>query len=371
MSTLSMAQDSLERLDLSRAYDPSGFGAAGRSAYVRITRGCNKFCTYCVVPNTRGPEVHRSPGAILEECKKLADIGVLEVTLLGQTVNHYRYTHGITVDKKSGCEMPQIGPGLSAFRKPIEENQSVTTFAQLLKRIHDEVPAIKRLRFVTSYPRDFTDEALRVIAQSPRICPYLHVPAQSGSDSVLKRMNRGYTSGEYRLFAERALKLVPNLSLAGDFIVGFCGETKDEFEETCDLVRSLPFKNNFIFKYSTRPGTAAKTRYKDDVPELEKRQRLNQLLEIQAESSDLVHKSFMGKEVSVLVEGESPAKHRNKGNVDVRWEPPQVQLRGRTMGDLITAFQVEKEQASSLIGTIQRVKIFDSSPLLLHGKLSI
>ena len=168
-AVLSAVQDDLETLDLSRAFDPDAEGRRKHSAQVRITRGCNKFCTYCVVPYTRGAEVHRPPDHVIEECKRLADAGAIEITLLGQTVNHYRYEHGMAVTV-GGREAPQIGPGLAAFRSEIPAGKRVTTFARLLQRIHDEVPAIQRLRFVTSYPRDFGRDILEVMRDCPRIC---------------------------------------------------------------------------------------------------------------------------------------------------------------------------------------------------------
>src|SRR2546423_12465469 len=190
-STLSAAEDHLELLDLSRAISP---GDDVSQAYVRITRGCNKFCTYCVVPYTRGPEVHRPPTNIIDEIRKLVDAGAKEVTLLGQTINHYAYQHG---------------------------DGRVTTFGQLLYEIHEATPDLPRLRFVTSFPRDFDDEALAAMRDCERICRYLHVPAQSGSDRILKMMNRGYTSGEYCEFIDRARSYMPDVSIASDFIVGF------------------------------------------------------------------------------------------------------------------------------------------------------
>src|SRR5215212_9479805 len=188
-STLTAAEDHLELLDLSRTISPTDDIS---QAYVRITRGCNKFCTYCVVPYTRGPEVHRPPGNIVDEVKRLTEAGAREVTLLGQTINHYHYKHG------DGRE---------------------TTFADLLYKVHEAVPHLPRLRFVTSFPRDFTDEALQAMRDCERICRYLHVPAQHGSDRVLKLMNRGYTSGEYVDFIDRAREHMPDVSIASDFIV--------------------------------------------------------------------------------------------------------------------------------------------------------
>jgi len=370
-STLSAAEDSLETLDLSRAFDADQGEAAGRTAYVRITRGCNKFCTYCVVPNTRGAEVHRPPDAIIDECRRLAEHGVLEVTLLGQTVNHYVYVHGAAVDA-GGREVAQIGPGLAAFRTPDRggKGRRVTTFAQLLRRIHEEVPEIQRLRFVTSYPRDFGDDILEVMRDCPRICRYLHVPMQSGSNRILERMNRGYTVEQYTEFIDRVLTILPDASIAGDIIVGFPTETDEDFKMTCDVVKSIPFKNNFVFKYSPRPGTVAIDRFEDDVPEAVKRERINHLLDIQSEVSREVHKRTVGQVVPVFVEkrGQQPSG----GGVQLGWEPPRTQVSGRTPGDLITVFDVSggAEEADSLIGTIVPVRVTSAAPRLLRGSLA-
>src|SRR5215208_5204636 len=277
-STLEAAQDTLELLDLSRSVSP---GDDVSQAYVRITRGCNKFCTYCVVPYTRGPEVHRPPQNIIDEVRKLVDAGSKEVTLLGQTINHYNYKHG-------------DGP-----------HARTTTFADLLYQIHEAVPDLPRLRFVTSFPRDFTDEALQAMRDCPRICRYLHVPAQHGNDRILKLMNRGYTVQQYRDFLGRARDYMPDVSVASDFIVGFPTETDEEFDQTIDLVRECRFKNSFIFKYSPRPGTVAIDRFTDDVPEVVKRRRNSELLAVQGEICAENNRRMVGKEVRVLVEGES------------------------------------------------------------------
>src|SRR5688500_4860438 len=219
-STREAAEDNLELLDLSRSTSSED---VTHQAYVRITRGCNKFCTYCVVPYTRGPEVHRPPDNIVEEVKRLTEAGAREVTLLGQTINHYHYQHA---------------------------DGRQTSFAELLYRVHEATPDLPRLRFVTSFPRDFTDEALQAMRDCERICRYLHVPAQHGSDRVLKLMNRGYTTQQYRDFIARARGYMPDVCIASDFIVGFPTETEEEFEQTKELVRESRFKNSFIFKYS-------------------------------------------------------------------------------------------------------------------------
>jgi tRNA-2-methylthio-N6-dimethylallyladenosine synthase len=381
-AALSAAQGDLETLDLARAFDPDRSGEKTPSAYVRITRGCNKFCTYCVVPYTRGAEVHRPPDDIVSECRNLAKNGALEVTLLGQTVNHYCYTHGTAISV-NGNEVPQIGPGLSAFRDTHARNPSKTTsFGQLLARIHDEIPALQRIRFLTSYPRDFSDEALDVMASRPRICPYLHVPAQSGSNRILKLMNRGYTVEEYLEFIDRARTKVPDISIAGDIIVGFPGETEEDFQATKDLLRRVPFKNNYIFKYSPRPGTTAINRFPDDIPTEVKKDRNNRLLALQAEISANVHAGWVGRETDVLFERlthRHPDGRRKVSNADSRvelgWKPNRdtadtIQISGRTPGDLITVCQIpDQAQAEALIGTIRRVRIDESGSLLLRGRL--
>src|SRR5262249_40189326 len=207
-------------------------------AYVRIQIGCDKFCTYCIVPRVRGPEQGRHPHHILAEAKKLADEGCLEITLLGQTVNSYRHVDG----------------------------DQTTRLSDLLYRLH-EIPGLARLKFVTNFPKDMTDDLLTAVRDLPKCSPYLHVPAQSGSNDVLKRMKRGYTVEEYREMMSRIRSTIPNAAVTSDFIVGFCGETDEDFQQTVDLVRESRFKNSFIFKYSERPGTKAPDLWPDDVPE--------------------------------------------------------------------------------------------------------
>lgn len=315
-ATLAAAEDSLELLDLSRSISPVDPDRAARSAYVRITRGCNKFCTYCVVPFTRGAEIHRPPEHIIDECKRLADAGVAEVTLLGQTVNHYRFEHGAAVTM-AGLVQPQKGRSYAGGhnRDPFA-GERVTTFADLLQRIHDEVPAIQRLRFVTSYPRDFGDDVLEVMRDHPRICRYLHVPAQSGSDRILKLMNRGYSASEYLEFMDRARGFLDQpeigrpLMLSGDIIVGFPSETDADHEASAALLHRARYKNAFIFKYSPRPGTVAFDKLADDVPDAVKRRRNNELLSLQSEISDAIGREQIGRTFGVFVEGLSAKQER-------------------------------------------------------------
>ena len=343
--------DGLEALDSGRAAvtarhvtTPKVFGP--RQAYVRITRGCNKHCSFCVVPDTRGPEQHRPPDRIVAEVRRLVGAGVVEVTLLGQTVNHYRYPGG--------------------------NGQGATTFAELLRRVHDEVPELPRLRFVTSYPRDFTDDILQVMASCRRICRYLHLPAQSGSDAVLRRMNRGYTVEAYMNLLERARTLMPDICTAGDMIVGFCGETERDFEMSLDLVRRANYKNCFVFKYSARPGTPAADRYPDDVPEDIKRQRNRDMLALQAGINHANHRAMIGRVVGVLVEGPSKAAMKSQNQARRGPKAPAgcgdgvTQLVGRTEGDQIVVF----DGPAGMIGSFVDVLISGARPYTLVGSVA-
>ena len=344
--TLEAAEDHLELLDLSRSVSASDDLT---QAYVRITRGCNKFCTYCVVPYTRGPEVHRPPQNIIDEVKRLTDAGAREVTLLGQTINHYNFRHS---------------------------DGRATTFADLLYQVHQAVADLPRLRFVTSFPRDFSDDALAAMRDCQRICRYLHVPAQSGSDRILKLMNRGYASGQYREFIARARSMMPDISIVSDFIVGFPGETAEDFQATVDLVRDCKFKNSFIFKYSPRPGTTAMDRFVDDIPEEVKRTRNNHLLAVQQESCLENNRQMIGRIVEVLVDAERAAvaktAYSRAGGVELGWERSSaesatasgVQLTGRTGGDHVVGFEGD----SSLKGQLIDVEIIGVNNLALCGR---
>ncbi len=386
-STLSAAGDQLELLDLSRSFNPDVRpDSHRRSSYVRITRGCNKFCTYCVVPFTRGAEIHRPPNHIIDECKQLADSGVIEITLLGQTVNHYRYEHehAVVVD---GIMQSQKGRSYKGGhdRDPFD-NDRVTTFANLLYRIHEEIPAIKRLRFVTSYPRDFGNDVLEVIRDCPRICRYIHIPGQSGSNRILQMMNRGHTVEEYRDFVSRIREYLPTAEIAGDMIVGFPTETEEDFEQTLELLKWCRYKNCFVFKYSERPGTVAFDTLPDEIPNEVKKLRNNILLQEQAIISREVHSAMIGRTAEVFVEGISNLEARKQrradsvgltvGGSDINATIPSqdtpdqntiVQMSGRTSGDLIAVFDAPKSIADSLIGQIIPVTIHESTALTLLG----
>jgi tRNA-2-methylthio-N6-dimethylallyladenosine synthase len=298
-------------------------------AYVRIMIGCDKFCTYCIVPSVRGPEQSRPPQDIIAESRQLADEGCKEIILLGQTVNSYRY----------------------------REEGKVTRLSNLLESLH-EIDGIERIKFVTNYPKDMTDDLLQVVRDLPKCAKYLHVPVQSGSNRILERMKRGYTVEDYREMMDRIRKIVPDAAVTSDFIVGFCGETEEDFQLTCKLVHEQRFKNSFIFKYSERPGTKGAELFPDDVPEDVKKRRNNELLAMQNIISEVDNHSFLGRNVSVLVEG--PSKSSEKSDDP---EAQQLQLTGRTMCDRIVVFDGNRRQ----IGQTLPITIYDANAHTLFG----
>jgi len=302
-------------------------------AFVRIMFGCDKFCTYCVVPMTRGPEQSRSPRDILLECRVLADQGVKEVTLLGQTVNSFKVT----------------------------EDGKIWRLSDLLAAIHD-IEGLSRLKFVTNYPRDMTDDLLQAVRDLPKCARYLHVPAQSGCDDMLKRMKRGYTIGEYREMHTRLKETMPDAAVSSDFIVGFCGETEAAHEKSMDLIREMRFKNSFIFKYSPRPGTKAYGLMADDVPEDVKKARNNEMLALQNQISAEDNATFIGRTVEVLVEGVSKNAEK-RGETDASLGP--VQLTGRTMCDRIVVFPGNPR----LAGSITEIAVEDCTATTLMGNI--
>lgn len=327
--------DSVEALDLSREPAP---GASVLQAYIRIQRGCDKFCTFCVVPNTRGKERSRPPQQIIDEARMLVDRGALEITLLGQTVNSYLHQDG---------------------GRPVR-------MADLLYRLND-IAGLERIRFVTSYPGDFSDDIFHAMRYLPRVCEYLHLPVQSGSNAVLRRMKRQYTREVYLDLAARGREIVPDLTLATDFIVGFCGETEAEFEESISLLEAVRFKNIFCFKYSPRPNTVADKALADDVPDAVKRQRNRRMLAVQEQISLAQTRALLGTTQEVLVEGYSKAAikaqeaEQTRGE-EISWRRSD-QLVGRTRGDRIVVFCGDE----SYIGRLVPVRITGATALTLFG----
>ncbi|HWA98379.1 MAG TPA: tRNA (N6-isopentenyl adenosine(37)-C2)-methylthiotransferase MiaB [Pirellulales bacterium] len=321
-------------------------------AFVRIMIGCDKFCTYCIVPMVRGPEQSRPPEHILAEARRLADEGCREITLLGQTVNSYRYRDG---------------------------NRS-TRLSDLLGML-SEIDGIDRIRFVTNFPKDMTPDLLQAVRDLPKVSRYLHVPAQSGSNSVLRRMKRLYTVEEYREMLAAIRETIPGAAVTSDWIVGFCGETEEEFQGTVDLVREGRFKNSYIFKYSARTGTKADELMADDVPDEVKRHRNHVLLDLQNEISHADNQPFIGRTVRVLVEGPSKSARKAEahegaaeasGPVALHATPaahagddlhPVTQLTGRTDCDRIVVFPGNRR----LTGQMIDVSIYDANAFTLFA----
>lgn len=294
-------------------------GAA--SAFVSIIRGCDKYCTYCVVPYTRGPEVSRSPESILEECRQLADQGFREITVLGQNVNSY------------GKDKPEFG----------------CLFHDLLHRI-DQIEGIDRVRFMTSHPVDITRELMEAVRDLPSLCEFVHFPVQAGSNRILRKMNRKYTVEEYLRKVEMFRSIVPNVSLGTDIIVGFPTETQAEFEETYQIMKEIEYSTAFIFAYSPRKGTPS-TRWMDDVAEEAKNERLQRLLELQEEIGARQRSEMLGQTHEVLVERLSGKDNSN--------------VKGRTRCWKNVVFPGGKE----LVGTMQNVKLHSFSHQTLIGSL--
>ncbi|MCF7957023.1 MAG: tRNA (N6-isopentenyl adenosine(37)-C2)-methylthiotransferase MiaB [Phycisphaerae bacterium] len=323
----------LEQLDTTRQYVDT---KKPFMAFVRVMRGCNNFCNYCIVPYVRGQEQYRPLKNIVDESRRLVEQGVKEITLLGQVVNHWKNQH----------------------------NGHTQNLADVLHAVH-EIDGLLRLRFVTSYPRNFDDNVLQAMADLPKVCPYLHLPAQSGSDRMLKAMNRHYTVGEYLDFVQKARQIVPDLSIAGDFIVGYCGEQESDQQETLTLIEKVRYKNCFVFKYSPRPGTKSEGRFADDVPPEVKQRRLVELLALQSQVSEKDNQALVGETLDVLVEGLSKKPHLDK---DSKTPPPAdtPQLVGRTGGDQIVVFNGDREN----IGQIVPVTIKKTSALTFFGELA-
>jgi tRNA-2-methylthio-N6-dimethylallyladenosine synthase len=290
------------------------------SAFVTIMQGCNNFCSYCVVPYLRGREISRPADDIIEEIRKLADLGIKEVTLLGQNVNSY----GKTLNDSSN-------------------------FTSLIKKI-GKVSGIKRIRFTTSHPRDLSLELMNCFAEEEKLCRHIHLPVQSGSNRILALMNRGYTVEEYMKKIDYLRKINPQISITSDVIVGFPGETIKDYQETIDMMEKIRFDSLFSFKYSERKGTAAQE-LKDKVVELEKLRRLEELLILQNQHTMERNNALVGSTQELLIEGKS--------------KNSESDLTGRTSSSKIVNFKGETD----LIGRIVEVKITKAYLHSLRGKV--
>ena len=285
---------------------------AGPSAFVSIMRGCNNMCAFCIVPFTRGRERSRPRGSILDEVRRLSDEGCKEVTLLGQNVNSYADASPsaggdagavvTTDDGPTDAFERYYAPGFKSVYKP--RRDGAVRFAELLDAVADVDPEM-RVRFTSPHPKDFPDEVLRVIAARPNVAKQLHMPAQSGSSSVLERMRRGYTREAYLDLVERARRDIPGVALSSDFISGFCGETEEEHADTVSLMRLVGYEKAFMFAYSMRDKTAAARHLTDDVPEDVKKRRLAEVIDAQRKGAEAANAREIGRVHCVLVEGES------------------------------------------------------------------
>lgn len=306
------------RLSKTETYDDIvPYREDGLSAWISVMRGCDKFCTYCVVPFTRGRERSRSLNSVVNEVRQLSERGFKEVTLLGQNVNSY--------------------------------NDNGNDFADLLKAVSD-VDKNMRIRFTTSHPQDLSDKLLETIATNENICKYIHLPVQSGSNRILQLMNRTYTIEHYLGIIERARKLMPQVAFSTDIIAGFPTETEEDHKMTLDVMRQVRYDGAFMFKYSPREGTKA-YKMKDDVPEEVKTRRLNEIIELQQQISTEINRGLIGETETVLVEGYS-----RKSNAD---------FSGRTDTNKIVVFPV-KEGIER--GDYVKVKITGATSATLKGE---
>jgi tRNA-2-methylthio-N6-dimethylallyladenosine synthase len=327
-----LAASRLEEMEVHRDVEVAAATAPSPSqAFVRVMRGCDKFCTYCVVPFVRGPERSRPPHAVVEEVRRLVDAGRTQITLLGQTVNSYRWggQNGKGGRGRAATGETPVVPGGAGEASGGGEGGPAVRFSDLLAQV-SAVPGLRRLRFITSHPLDFGDDILQAMRDLPNVCPYIHCPAQSGSDAMLTRMKRGYTRSQYDDFVDRARAIVPGVILSGDFIVGFSGETEEDHVASAELIRRSGYKNCFIFKYSPREGTLAARKYADDVPEAVKKRRNKELLAVQKEVGQAHHRQLVGKTVEVLVEG--PSSFAQRG-LDAAAGANEAKRPGRKTGD--------------------------------------
>ena len=299
-------------------------------ASVTIMNGCNNFCSYCIVPYVRGRERSRQPRAIIEEIRELAKQGYKEITLLGQNVNSY-----LRIEREKGIEF--------------EEYEGVNSFATLLRAVN-KIEGIERIRFVSPHPKDFTDDVIQAIADCDKVCKLVHLPLQSGNTKVLKEMNRKYTKEQYLNLVEKMKAGIPNLTLSTDIIVGFPGETDEEFEDTLDVVKKVKFEQVYMFIYSRRVGTPG-DRMENQVPEEQKHVRFDKLKALVESQIAENNKKYVGTIQKVLVEGTS----KNNDNM----------LTGRTDSNKVVIFESNKD----LIGNMVELKIVSEHMWYLKGKL--
>ena len=317
--------------------NPVRLGGNGVTAFVTIMRGCDNMCTFCVVPFTRGRERSRDPFSIVEECKQLWDKGFKEVTLLGQNIDSYLwYGGGMKKDFAKASEIQQA---------------TAINFAKLLDQVATAVPQM-RIRYATSNPHDMTEDVLHVMAKHDNICKYIHLPVQSGSSTVLQRMNRQHTREEYMALIDKIRSIMPDCAISHDMIAGFCGETEEEHQETLSLMDYVQYNFGYMFAYSERPGTPAHKKMPDDVPQEIKSRRLSEIIEKQHEHSLQKMQSFIGETVEVLIERAS--------------KKDQNEWAGRNSQNAMVVFP---KTGNETIGSFVKVKINTCSLATLKGEI--
>ncbi|MDC3246393.1 tRNA (N6-isopentenyl adenosine(37)-C2)-methylthiotransferase MiaB, partial [Flavobacteriaceae bacterium] len=314
---------------------PVRLSSNGVTAFVSITRGCDNMCTFCVVPFTRGRERSRDPKSILEEIQNLKDSNYKEITLLGQNVDSYLwYGGGLKKDFKKASSL---------------QKKTSIDFAKLLKLVGEAFPEI-RIRFSTSNPQDMNLDVIKTMASYPNICNYIHLPVQSGSDSILKEMNRQHTRKEYLELIKQIKSLIPNCGISHDMITGFPNETDEDHNQTLSLMREVKYDFGYMFKYSERPGTFAAKKFEDNVDEEVKKVRLQEIIDLQQSHSKFRTKQYIGKTVEVLIEKESKKSSSH-------WA-------GRNEQNTVVVFP----KKSHKIGDFVNVKINDCTSATLIGK---
>lgn len=314
---------------------PVRLNTNGVSAFVSITRGCDNMCTFCVVPFTRGRERSRDPQSILEEVKNLAERGFKEITLLGQNVDSYLwYGGGLKKDYDKASDM---------------QKATAVNFSDLLSLVAEAHPKM-RIRFSTSNPQDMTLDVIETMAKHKNICKHIHLPVQSGSNRILKEMNRLHTREEYFELIDNIRKILPECSISQDMIIGFPTETTKDHEDTMDLMEHVKYDFGYMFTYSERPGTLAERKLEDDVPEETKKSRLTEIINLQQKHSAFRTKQNLGKTVEVLIEG-------NSKKSDAHWM-------GRTSQNTVTVFPKEQYK----IGDFVNVKINECTTATLIGE---
>ena len=340
---------------------PERFCGSKISGFVSITRGCNNFCHFCIVPYTRGRERSRNVQSIINECLDLQKRGFKEVTLLGQNVNSYKAKRDASGDtERPNSELEEFEAqtrdkaiatkGIKSTEAEADYNKDYVFFPELLRTVARAVPDM-RIRFSTPHPKDMSDATLRVIAEEPNVCRHIHLPVQSGSDVILKKMNRKYNREWYMNRVKAIHEIIEDCAISTDIFAGYCGETEEDHQLSLSLMREVGYDSSFMFKYSERPGTYAFRNLEDDIPEETKIRRLNEMIALQNELSLKANEAWVGREADILLEGVSKRSRE--------------ELFGRTEQNKVVIIP----RANHRIGQTVRVRILAASSATLKGEV--